>query len=87
MRWYRAVALDLDGTLTTGDWPQPAVLDRIAALRADGVRMLLITGRILADLDVEFPGLADRFDVVVAWWPRHARSVSPPPRARRCRRA
>lgn len=66
MRWYRAVALDLDGTLTTGGWPAPAVLDGLAALRADGVRVLLVTGRILADLDVEFPNLADRFDVVVA---------------------
>jgi len=66
LRWYRAVALDLDGTLTTGGWPVTAVLDGIAALRADGVRVLLVTGRILADLDVEFPNLADRFDVVVA---------------------
>ena len=43
MRWYRAVALDLNGTLTTGGWPSAAVLDRIAALRADGVAMVLAT--------------------------------------------
>lgn len=65
MRWYRAVALDLDGTLTTGGWPAATVLDVIDALRADGIRMLLVTGRILADLDIEFAGLADRFDLVV----------------------
>lgn len=66
MRWYRAVALDLDGTLTGGGWPTPAVLDSIDTLRADGVRTLLVTGRILADLDVEFPGLTGHFDLVVA---------------------
>lgn len=66
MGWYRAVALDLDGTLTTGGWPHSGVLEAIAAWRADGVQMLLVTGRILADLEVEFPGLADRFDMVVA---------------------
>ena len=66
VHWYRAVALDLDGTLTTGGWPAPAVLDAIAAVREKGVRVLLVTGRILSDLDVEFPGLANRFDLVVA---------------------
>ncbi|MEV4709419.1 HAD hydrolase family protein [Actinoplanes sp. NPDC049316] len=65
MRWYRAVAMDLDGTLTLGGWPSEAVLGAVDGLRADGVRTLLVTGRILADLDVEFPGLADRFDLVV----------------------
>ncbi|SCL20725.1 hypothetical protein GA0074692_0962 [Micromonospora pallida] len=66
MRWYRAVAFDLDGTLTTGGSPSAAVLDRIAALRDDGVRMLLVTGRNLAHLEADFPGLANRFDLVVA---------------------
>ncbi|GAA0808255.1 phosphoglycolate phosphatase [Spirilliplanes yamanashiensis] len=66
MRWYRAVALDLDGTLTSGGRPGAAVLDGIARLRDDGVVAALVTGRILAELDAEFPGLADAFDVVVA---------------------
>lgn len=65
MRWYRAVALDLDGTLSDGGWPAPEAMGRIDALRTDGVRVLLVTGRILAELDVEFPGLADHFDAVV----------------------
>lgn len=66
MHWYRAVALDLDGTLTTGGWPAPAVLDAIATVRDQGVRVLLVTGRILSELDVEFPGHVDPFDLVVA---------------------
>lgn len=66
MRWYRAVALDLDGTLTSGGWPSGVMLDAIDTARRDGVRVRLVTGRILADLQVEFPGLADRFDLVVA---------------------
>jgi hydroxymethylpyrimidine pyrophosphatase-like HAD family hydrolase len=66
VRWYRAVALDLDGTLTLGGWPSPVVLDAIATARRQGLRVLLVTGRILADLQLDFPGLADRFDLVVA---------------------
>ena len=66
MRWYRAVAVDLDGTLTTGGWPVASVFEAIRATRAHGVRLLLVTGRILSELDVEFPGLAAHFDVVVA---------------------
>jgi hydroxymethylpyrimidine pyrophosphatase-like HAD family hydrolase len=65
-RWFRAVALDLDGTLTTGGWPPATVLAEIAAMRADGVRVLLVTGRILSELGEELPGLVDHFDLVVA---------------------
>ncbi|MCW2812042.1 MAG: hypothetical protein JWP61_2500 [Friedmanniella sp.] len=66
MSWYRAVALDLDGTLTAGGWPAETLLRQIDRVRSDGLRVLLVTGRILSQLDVEFPGLADHFDVVVA---------------------
>jgi hydroxymethylpyrimidine pyrophosphatase-like HAD family hydrolase len=66
VRWYRALALDLDGTLTTGGWPTSGVLAEMSRLRADGVALILVTGRIGSVLDVEFPGLTDRFDVVVA---------------------
>ena len=65
MRWYRAVAVDLDGTLSTGGWPSVEVLDAVTATRRAGVRALLVTGRILAELDLEFPGLADQFDLIV----------------------
>jgi hydroxymethylpyrimidine pyrophosphatase-like HAD family hydrolase len=65
VRWFRAVAVDLDGTLTTDGWPAETLLQRIDQVRADGLWMLLVTGRILAELDLEFPGLAAHFDVVV----------------------
>jgi hydroxymethylpyrimidine pyrophosphatase-like HAD family hydrolase len=45
-----AVALDYDGTITTGDRPAESVRDAIAALRTSGVLVLLVTGRILSEL-------------------------------------
>ncbi|GAB3888549.1 hypothetical protein GCM10029964_056410 [Kibdelosporangium lantanae] len=65
-RYYRAVALDLDGTITSGGPPRAAVLDAISSARAAGVRVVLVTGRIIAELEAEFPGLARHFDAVCA---------------------
>jgi hypothetical protein len=65
-RYYRAVALDLDGTIACDGPPGEEVLAAIRAARADGIRVLLVTGRILTELEGEFPGLADEFDAVVA---------------------
>jgi hydroxymethylpyrimidine pyrophosphatase-like HAD family hydrolase len=45
-----AVALDYDGTITMGDRPDESVREAIAALRTNGVLVLLVTGRILSDL-------------------------------------
>jgi hydroxymethylpyrimidine pyrophosphatase-like HAD family hydrolase len=59
------VALDLDNTITSGGPPQGTVLDAIRAARAGGIRVLLVTGRILADLEADMPGLAGEFDMVV----------------------
>lgn len=42
VRWFRAVAMDLDGTLTLGGWPAAPVLNAIATLRADGVRTPMV---------------------------------------------
>ncbi|HET9647048.1 MAG TPA: HAD-IIB family hydrolase [Microlunatus sp.] len=66
MRWYRAIALDLDGTLTLSGPPEPALLAAIDDIRHAGVRVILVTGRILAELQAEQPGVAEHFDVVVA---------------------
>jgi hydroxymethylpyrimidine pyrophosphatase-like HAD family hydrolase len=66
LRYYRAVALDLDGTITSGGPPDATVLKAIRAARGSGMRILLVTGRILAELDAEMPGLVDEFDAVVA---------------------
>lgn len=46
-----AVALDYDGTITTGDRPDQSVREAIAALRASGILVLLVTGRILDELN------------------------------------
>jgi hypothetical protein len=45
-----AVALDYDGTITTGDRPDESVREAIAALRSAGILVLLVTGRILSEL-------------------------------------
>lgn len=65
-RYYRAVALDLDGTIACGGAPEGHVLAAIDAARADGIRVVLATGRILAELEAEFAGLIARFDAVCA---------------------
>ena len=64
MWFFRAVALDLDGTLTDGARLSGQAVGAIRAARADR-RVILVTGRILADLDAAFPGLAGEFDAVV----------------------
>jgi hydroxymethylpyrimidine pyrophosphatase-like HAD family hydrolase len=65
-RYYRAVGLDLDGTIACGGPPEESVLAAIDAARADGIRVVLVTGRILSELEAEFPGITVRFDAVCA---------------------
>ena len=62
----RAVAFDFDGTLTDDDRPSEDVLEALAAARAAGIRAVLVTGRILAELEAVFPEVADHFDAIVA---------------------
>lgn len=66
VEWCRAVALDLDGTLTSRGTPDALVLDRLSRLRDLGVRLVLVTGRIMSEVEAELPGLVNRFDLVVA---------------------
>lgn len=64
--YFRAAALDYDGTLAEGgESPGAAVLDAVADLRRAGTKVLLVTGRILADLQDDFPDVRSRFDLVV----------------------
>lgn len=44
------LALDYDGTVTRNDALDPTVRDAIAAVRATGITVLLVTGRILSEL-------------------------------------
>jgi hydroxymethylpyrimidine pyrophosphatase-like HAD family hydrolase len=64
--YFRAVAVDFDGTLTEGARPDDAVLDAVADLRATGVRIILATGRILGELRHGFPDVDEHFDAIVA---------------------
>jgi hydroxymethylpyrimidine pyrophosphatase-like HAD family hydrolase len=64
MWFFRAVAFDLDGTLTTDDRVSPEVLAAVRETRADRA-VLLVTGRVHSALDSHFPGLTDQFDAVV----------------------
>jgi hydroxymethylpyrimidine pyrophosphatase-like HAD family hydrolase len=64
MWFFRAVAFDLDGTLTEHDTLLTQALKSIERARA-ARRMVLVTGRIMSDLRRSFPGLAEQFDAVV----------------------
>lgn len=62
----RAVAIDYDGTLATDGEPASLALDAVAQARARGLRMVLVTGRILSELLAVFPEALERFDSIVA---------------------
>jgi len=63
---FRALALDYDGTLTTGPRPADDVLTAIQAARESGLRVILVTGRILAELRTGFSEVDQWFDAIVA---------------------
>ena len=63
---FRAVAVDFDGTLTVGGRPSARVLDAIADARRRGVRVVLVTGRILTELREVFADVDAHFDAIVA---------------------
>jgi hydroxymethylpyrimidine pyrophosphatase-like HAD family hydrolase len=64
--YFRAVAVDYDGTLTEHSPPAPLVVDAIMAYRGSGGRVLLVTGRILEELRAVWPGAESAVDAVVA---------------------
>jgi predicted mannosyl-3-phosphoglycerate phosphatase (HAD superfamily) len=63
--FFQAIALDFDGTLTEGGPPTPATLESLGTARRLGYRLLLVTGRFLADLRRIFPEAHEHFDVLV----------------------
>jgi hydroxymethylpyrimidine pyrophosphatase-like HAD family hydrolase len=63
--YFRAVALDFDGTLADGR-VAPATLAALTKARARGVRVILVTGRIMSELRAVFPEVDDHIDAVVA---------------------
>ena len=65
--YFRAVAIDYDGTLTGAEeHPTADVLEAVAEARAQGCRVVLVTGRILEELREVFPTCDRSFDAVVA---------------------
>ncbi|OBH27587.1 HAD family hydrolase [Mycobacterium sp. E342] len=65
MAFFKVVAVDLDGTLTSGGKLDPAVLRVVDQARSDGLAIVVVTGRIGAELHAEFPQLADHVDALV----------------------
>ena len=61
---YRALACDYDGTIATGGRVSAATLSALMRLKDQGWSLVLVTGRMLEDLCLVFPGL-ELFDRVV----------------------
>ena len=61
-----AVAIDYDGTLAEDRQPHERVLAAVQAVRAAGRKVVLVTGRILAELRADFPDVDRHFDAIVA---------------------
>lgn len=64
--FVRAIALDLDGTIAHGGAVSDRAMEAISLARADGLAVVLVTGRILSEMHADFPALSDAFDAVVA---------------------
>jgi hydroxymethylpyrimidine pyrophosphatase-like HAD family hydrolase len=64
--YFRAVAVDFDGTLADDGTVAPDTLAALRHVRARRVTVVLVTGRILDELYEVFPDLDDHVDAVVA---------------------
>src|SRR5947209_6118083 len=62
---YLALACDYDGTLAKDGVVSPRTIDALERVKASGRKLLLVTGRLLEDLQNAFPRL-DLFAYVVA---------------------
>lgn len=63
--YFRAVAVDYDGTLADGE-VAPDTLTALAEARARGIRIILVTGRIANELRAVFTHVEDHVDALVA---------------------
>ena len=62
---YLALASDYDGTLASDGQVSDVTLQALKSLRPTGRKLILVSGRVLADLARAFPRI-DLFDMVVA---------------------
>ncbi|MGP4057303.1 HAD hydrolase family protein [Mycobacterium sp. 4D054] len=65
MAFYKVVATDIDGTLTSAGELSSDALRAIRRARDRGLSIVFVTGRIGADLYAEFPGIAEHADALV----------------------
>jgi hydroxymethylpyrimidine pyrophosphatase-like HAD family hydrolase len=63
--YFRAVALDYDGTLAEG-LIAPDTKAALAETRARGIRVIVVTGRIMSELRAIFGDVEDHVDAIVA---------------------
>jgi hydroxymethylpyrimidine pyrophosphatase-like HAD family hydrolase len=63
--YFRAVAIDYDGTLADGR-VKPDTLAALAEARARQIRVIVVTGRIMSELQAVFPDPWDHVDAIVA---------------------
>src|ERR1700722_20612991 len=63
--YFRAVATDYDGTLADGR-VKPDTLAALAEARARQIRVIVVTGRIMTELQAVFPDAWDHVDAIVA---------------------
>lgn len=65
MTFFKAVALDFDGTLTSGGNISAHTVAAIEQARRDGLAVVLVSGRIGAELQAEFPRIPHQVDAMV----------------------
>ena len=63
--FFKVVAVDFDGTLTSGAGIAPHTVEAIEQARRNGLAIVLVTGRIGAELNAEFPKVAECMDAMV----------------------
>jgi len=63
--FFQVIAVDFDGTLTSHSQLSPQAVEAIDQVRPQGLTVVLVTGRIGAELQAEFPRVADHFDALV----------------------
>ncbi|MGD1237568.1 HAD hydrolase family protein [Mycobacterium seoulense] len=82
--FFKVVAADFDGTLTSSGKLDPEVLRAIDQARSDGLTIVVATGRIGAELHAEFPQLAEHVDALilengaVLWFDGQTEALAPP---------
>ena len=65
MTFFQVIAVDFDGTLAADGRLSPGVVEAVDQARQRGLTLVLVTGRIGAELQAEFPHIVDHFDALV----------------------